>query len=141
MRAVLALLHHWRHESRDLTESNWWRWTIELSILLLSIILIRCQIPFTFRLKLSETALIEYIQAVKKGIRPQRSTTYPARWVGLFRVEETGVLDDGTVRMITTDVFLHAHAGFVYSPNRQPPIIGKDSYRHLYGAWWYWLRN
>jgi hypothetical protein len=144
VRAILLLVltrsSRWRYEHRGAEIEQSWGWTIEILVLLLSVILLSCQIPFIIRLKLSETALTEYIQAVKYGSRSLTSTAYPLRWVGLFRVKETELLDGGIVRMITTDAFLD-DAGFVYSPNRQPPIQGEDSYRHLYGDWWYWHRS
>ena len=92
------------------------------------------------RLKLSEPALTQYVRDVRAGRISARETTDIPRWVGLFQVKETELLDGGIVRVITAEDFLD-DAGFVYSPNRVPPIRGEDSYRHIYGAWWYWHRS
>jgi hypothetical protein len=117
-----------------------WSWAIETATILLSLGLISWQIPFILRLKLSEPALTAYVRSVAKDKLTDRSTNYPSRRVGLFQVKETERLDGGTVRMITTDDLL-GDAGFVYLPNRQPPIQGGDIYRHLYGNWWHWHRS
>lgn len=105
----------------------------------LSLALILFNIPTSIRLKLSESALTSYVREVQAGCRSSQAGGDPTRQVGLFDVTETELLDGGIVRLITTEDF-RDHAGFVYSP-QQPPIQGKDSYRHLYGSWWLWHRG
>jgi hypothetical protein len=141
IRLLLLIGSHSSPQAR--TQSNRiisWGWTIETFTLLCSIGLIGSQLPFILRIKLSEPDLTAYVRSVNNDRLANRSTKYPPRRVGLFQVQETERLDGGIVRMITSDAFLD-DAGFVYSPDRQPPIRGEDSYRHLYGDWWYWHRS
>jgi hypothetical protein len=106
----------------------------------LSLALILFNIPTSIRLKLSESALTSYVREVQAGRRSSQAGGDPTRRVGLFDVKETELLDGGIVRLITTEDFVD-HAGFVYSPQQQPPVRGEDSYRHLYGSWWHWQRS
>ncbi len=59
--------------------------------------------------------------------------------VGLFTVREVDRHGD-CVRMITSKDFLD-DAGLVYCQAGQPPRIGEDQYRHLWGPWWHWHRS
>jgi hypothetical protein len=141
IRVVLTIGSHMSPEMRARSELRIsWSWAIETFTLFGSFCLISLHIPFILRIKLSEPDLAAYIRAVNDPKLTDRVTKYPSRRVGLFQIKETERLDGGIVRMITTDAFLD-DAGFVYSPNRQPPIRGEDSYRHLYGDWWYWHRS
>lgn len=91
----------------------------------------------TIRLELSETALQEFVQEVPPGTDEEFSEK--KRWVGLFQVSDVQHLD-GCVRFITTgDGF--DDAGLAYCPEGKPPVVGEDSYRHLYGPWWVWERS
>ena len=139
LRGILILLSNWRQRD-PIQRHQSWAWTIEPFVLLLSIILPIWQVPLMLRLKLSETALIDYIQVERKVRHPQQLSVHPRRWVGLFEVRETEILDGGVVRMITGGAFLDG-AGVVYSPDRQPPTKGEHNYRHLYGNWWSWQRS
>ncbi len=80
-----------------------------------------------------------YVQDVRAGRRSPQKPGDPARRVGLFKVRETELLKSETVRLITAEDFVD-HAGFVYSPQK-PPVLGEDSYSHLYGSWWHWQRS
>lgn len=113
---------------------------IELATIGLSLALILFNIPTSIRLKLSESALMGYVQEVQAGRRSLQQRGAPTRRVGLFDVRETELLTGGIVRLITTEDFVD-HAGFVYSPTQKPPIQGEDTYRHLYGPWWHWQRS
>ena len=115
-------------------------WGIEPTALILSLALIIFAIPTKIRLKLSEPALTTYVQDVQAGRRSPQKWGDSSRWVGLFEVRETELPEGGVIRVITTKDFVD-HAGFVYSPKQKPPVLGEDSYRHLYGFWWHWQRS
>jgi hypothetical protein len=141
IRALLWLIS--RSSPKNTTQSksiSAWGWAIEAFAIVSSIGLINWQIPLMLRIKLSEPHLVAYIRSIDRDKLTRRSTNYPSRRVGLFQLRETEPLDNGVVRFITAKDFID-DAGFVYSPNRQPPIKGEDSYRHLYGDWWYWHRS
>ena len=106
---------------------------IEFAAIGVSLALILFNIPMSIRLKLSESALTQYVQEVRAGHRSVQQRGAPTRRVGLFEVQETELLDGGIVRLITAEDFVD-HAGFVYSPQQQPPVRGEDAYHHLYGA-------
>ncbi len=113
---------------------------IEPIVLVGSIALLHFSVPTKLRLKLSEPALMSYIQTAQAAQAAQPQLAISPRQVGLFQVQETELLSSGTVRLITTEDFFD-HAGFVYSPNQAPPVLGEDSYSHLYGDWWHWQRS
>jgi hypothetical protein len=119
---------------------NWLKVGIEPATILLSMVLIAFAIPTSIRVKLSEPALTAYVQDIQAGRRSPQTYGEAPRQVGLFTVKETELLDDGIVRLITTEAFLN-HAGFVYSPHQTPPTLGEDYYQHLYGNWWNWQRQ
>jgi hypothetical protein len=94
---------------------------------------------------LSESALTTYVREVQAGVSSQQSWDEPTRHIGLFDVRETQILyphegSDTTVRLITAKTILTS-GGFVYSPKGKPFGWGDDTYYHLDGAWWGWLRD
>lgn len=63
---------------------------------------------------------------------------HPTREIGLYSTSLTELLEDGTVRFITSSAGLMDRAGFAHSLNSEPMRQGEDSYTHLYGNWWIW---
>jgi hypothetical protein len=59
--------------------------------------------------------------------------------IGLFSVRELECLGECR-RFITAHDFLD-DAGLAYCPTGRPPVVGEDSYSHLYGGWWRWYRS
>lgn len=144
VRAIILLVTVLRSRQHQSPQSER-RWKllhpgIELAAMELSLALIFFNIPLGIRLKLSESALTNYVQEVRAGRRSPQHWGDPTRRVGLFDVKETELLGGGIVRVITAEDFID-HAGLVYSPQQTPPIRGEDTYRHLYGAWWHWERS
>jgi hypothetical protein len=142
--AIVCLIISWRNPNKEeLDRQQLFNGGFESSLLVLSIALVGLQIPLSIRLMLSEPSLTQYVRDVRTNHKTERNVkkiASPDRWIGLFKVKETELLDDNIVRIITANDFFD-DAGFVYSPDRKPPTIGEDSYRHLYGSWWYWSRS
>ena len=141
--AMLATFFIYRSQQEPSEPIKFWTLlyiSIEPVAIGLSLALILFNIPTSIRLKLSESALTSYVREIQAGRRSSQAGGDPTRRVGLFDVKETELLDGGIVRLITTEDFVD-HAGFVYSPQQQPPVRGEDYYRHLYGSWWHWQRS
>ncbi len=95
----------------------------------------KIRLPLKVRLKLSEDALLEYVQTIQPGTRKPFSEH--GHWVGLFKIKSVEHID-GCIRIKTNDGFTD-EAGLAYSPKNPPPQVWiTDSYRHLYGPWWHW---
>jgi hypothetical protein len=115
-----------RFQSQSAKSKQLWKplhLVIEFAAIGVSLALILFNIPMSIRLKLSEAALTHYVQDVRAGHRLVQQRGAPTRQVGLFEVQETELLDGGIVRLITAEDFVD-HAGFVYSPQQQPPVQG-----------------
>jgi hypothetical protein len=59
--------------------------------------------------------------------------------IGLFYVRELECAGECR-RFITARNFLD-DAGVAFCPTGRPPVLGEDSYRHLFGGWWRWNRS
>ncbi len=104
-----------------------------------------CSVAFIFattdvgirgRLWLCESEVARFATAIEPGAGWDLEKSAQ---VGLFSVREVDRHGD-CVRMITAKDFLD-DAGLVYCQAGQPPRIGEDSYRHLWGPWWHWRRS
>ncbi|NET23802.1 MAG: hypothetical protein F6K07_32945 [Okeania sp. SIO1H5] len=113
------------------------KWTITPLCVLLLLVISRTEAAFKFRLMLSEQALQTYLRDAGSGI--DQGLIEPARRIGLFWISE---IEDvgGPVRMVTCRISA-IDGGLVYSPDSPPPSSRMDSYRHLYGPWWIWVRS
>ncbi len=101
-----------------------------------AIVVATTDIGFCGRLWLCETEVARFARTVQ----PQTDwESQKSARVGLFAVTEVDRHGD-CVRMITAKDFLD-DAGLTYCPVGQPPRIGEDSYRHLWGPWWHWHRS
>jgi hypothetical protein len=136
---TVALMASNRLQTNHVEHRNLLNFGFESLALVLSVALLVFQVPTIIRLKLSESALKEYVREVQTKY-PTKKMPVSKRAVGLFEIRETELLEGKIVRMITADEFLD-DAGLVYSPDRMPPFRGEDAYRHLYGDWWYWHRS
>jgi hypothetical protein len=136
---TVALMAGNRLQTNRVEQINLLNFGFESLALVLSVSLLVFQVPTILRLKLSESALKQYVLEVQTKY-PTKKMPGSKRSVGLFEVRETELLEGKIVRMITAADFLD-DTGLVYSPDRVPPVRGEDGYRHLYGDWWYWHRS
>jgi len=95
------------------------------------------KIGLKLRVRMSEPALAEFVRTVEPG--SNQIFDGSGKCVGLFRILEAENTA-GCVRFITTQEFLD-HAGLAHCPEGEPPVMGEDCYRHLYGPWWHWYRS
>ena len=115
-------------------------WGIEPATFVFTVALGLSGIFWQIRFRLSASAFDAYAAEVIAGRVALQRRDSDKRWVGLFRVKETELLEDGVVRLITAaDGF--DDAGFARSPNSPPPIVGEDSYTHIVGPWYRWHRS
>jgi hypothetical protein len=143
---VLGLLVFWAVRlalylvaTREARETRRWRpWALEPSVLVACTMLVWSGVGFRARFLVSRGALARYVQSPLVVAPSFPPTTGPQ--IGLFRVRESEVLPDGVVRMITTDCMFD-HCGLVYSPQKEPPVIGEDIYTALGSGWWQWWRS
>jgi hypothetical protein len=136
---VIALMAGNRLQANHVEQRNLLNFGFESLAIVLSVVLLVFQVPTIIRLKLSESALKEYVREVQTRYLTKKMQV-SKRSVGLFEIRETELLEGKIVRMITAADFLD-DTGLVYSPDRVPPVRGEDGYRHLYGDWWYWHRS
>ncbi len=137
---TVALMAGNRLQTNHVEQRNLLNFGFESLAIVLSVALLVFQVPTIIRLKLSESALKQYVREVQTRYHSNQKMQIAERAVGLFDIRETELLDGKIVRMITAADFLD-DAGLVYSPDRVPPVRGEDAYRHLYGDWWYWHRS
>lgn len=78
------------------------------------------------RFKLSEPALVEYVEQLRAGkVDLPFEFEYPPRQIGLYKLSVTELSPDGTVRFITSSHALLDKAGFAHSPNTSPNKAGR----------------
>ncbi len=117
-------------------------WALEPSVLVATLVLSSMGIFSFVRFVVSEHALMNYVESVRAGaIDVDFEFFHPPRQVGLYTTSITDVLPDGTVRIITTSDGLFDKAGFANSPSNPPPKQAENSYKHIYGQWWYWYES
>lgn len=119
--------------------TTWWRvvplpFSIPLLVLGFTFVAMRTDSVSQARFALSRPALEAAAAEVRSGAHPS-----PPGWIGLYRVRETDKVD-GAVRFIVGDSGLDDF-GLVYSPSGRPPAIGEDTYEHIDGPWWSWVRS
>ena len=114
------------------------RLSAEFAVLLLCFAAVWTGAAFRVRFLVSKPALarfvIQHVQATGMG------HFTPGTRVGLFHIREAEALPGGVVRLITTDCMFD-DCGMAYSPLREPPVIGEDTYRPLAEHWWHWWRS
>jgi hypothetical protein len=135
----------WRQRKGSLpavpTRQMWRYWAIEPVVLAVTAAIGLSGVLLHLRLQLSMSALESFASDVAAARVSTRKLGFPARWVGLFRVREVELLDDGVVRLITCEAGMLDEAGIVHSPKTSPPIISEDAYSHLSGPWYRWHRS
>lgn len=125
------------------TPRFWYRtkqiWLLEPAIVFLPLVLALAGV-FTFaRFAVSEPALTGYVQDVRAGkVNIAYEFNHPTRRVGLYWLNHTDLLADGSVRVLTSSHGVLDRAGLVHSPSVAPPRQGEDSYKHIKQQWWVW---
>ncbi len=109
--------------------------TFHIAVLVLVFVSVHFDLAFKLRFAASRAQLQAYSLEVAAGTR----TPTPPEWVGLFRVYEVDHPAD-SVRFITGSCFFD-DCGFAYSPRREPPRVGEDSYRSIGPGWYSWWRS
>lgn len=114
-------------------------WQIEPLVLLVPLILGFSGTFSWVQFNLSETALDLYVMDVRAGkVNIVYEFNHPVRNVGLYAINYTDILPDGSVRILTASQGMFDRAGFVYSDSNPPPRQGEDFYKHIKQKWWYW---
>ena len=72
--------------------------------------------------------------ATSPAAPPQRN------WIGLYPVEKIEAVPSG-MRFIVRGTGFLDRAGFAWSPNGTPTVIGEDHYKHLAGPWYAWRES
>jgi len=127
------------HRLRYILSLSWPAWWVrEPYILAVALLLWFTPVGFATRLALSAPFVARTADAVLDG----RTTpeTLNGHLVGLFLVRNVDHVGEA-VRFITGPCSLFDDCGFVYSPKGSPPVVGEDSYQHLWGPWWHWYRS
>ena len=117
-------------------------WALEPTVLVVTLALSLLGIFSFVRFAVSEHALMNYVESVRTGkIDVDFEFFHPPRQVGLYTTSITEVLPDGTVRFITSSDGIFDRAGFANSLSNPPPKQAENSYKHIYGQWWYWYES
>jgi len=134
IRLIVYAWRSWRHVAMEHKSAAYW--AVEPLAFILSVIITGSGALFYLRFMASRPALASYVQSVTV---PEDLSM---KWVGLYVIRETELLPGGTVRFITCESGLD-DAGFAFSPNSSPPIVGEDSYSKLQFAegWYHWHRS
>ena len=116
-------------------------WAIEPTMFALAIVIAGFGGFKQLRFSLSEAALLAYAQDVRVGkLDLAFEFNHPNRFVGLYAISSADLLEDGTVRVVTSRHGLFDRAGFAHSQTLQTPK-GKDAYRRINAQWWYWFES
>lgn len=117
-------------------------WGMEPLVLIVVGVLAGSGILADIRFAASLHSMNVYADEVRRGeVDLSFEWFHPTREIGLYSTSVTELLEDGTVRFITSSAGLMDRAGFAHSPNREPMRRGEDSYTHLYGKWWIWRES
>lgn len=141
IRVVIAA---WRYRKKptDSIKNSLKKMLIELGIILTPIAFASSGTFSYARFIVSESALLQYAEEVRAGkVDLNFEFVHEPRQIGLYEITVTDLLEDGTVRIITSQHGLLNKAGFVNSTKSPPPKRGEDSYKHLHGDWWYWYES
>ena len=93
--------------------------------------------PLRLRVILGQGPLLRHALTLRED--PTLATEEGGHEVGIFSVYQSSVVA-GQVRLITAPCGSDV-CGLVYSPDGEPLVVTKDSYRHLWGPWWHWRRR
>ena len=117
-------------------------WCIEPLVLIVVGVLAGSGVLADMRFAASLHSMNAYAGKVRRGeVNLNFEWFHPTRDIGLYSTSLTELLEDGTVRFITSSAGLMDRAGFAHSPNSEPMRQGEDSYTHLYGKWWIWRKS
>jgi hypothetical protein len=94
-------------------------------------------LPLRVRLVVGQGPLLRHAQTLRDD--PTRATEEGGHEFGIFAVQESSVVN-GQVRLITAACG-NDSCGLVYSPDGEPVVVTRDSFRHLWGPWWHWRRK
>lgn len=93
--------------------------------------------PLRLRLIAGQGPLLRHAVTLRDD--PSRATEEGGHEYGIFAVQESSVVS-GQVRLITTPCGADS-CGLVYSPDGEPVVVTRDSFRRLWGPWWHWRRR
>lgn len=126
----------------SILKRTWRYWLIIPATLFLPMLLSQLGIFALLRFKLSEPALVEYVEQVRTGkVNIAFEFEYPPRQIGLYTLTVTNLLPDRTVRFITSSHFILDKAGFAHAPNNPPKPQGEASYQQINQQWWYYYQS
>jgi hypothetical protein len=127
------------HRFRYLISLSWPTWLVrEPYIVVAALLLWFTPIAFGARFGLSAPFVAKAAEAVLAGRVPPDQLNHHV--IGLYPVRDVDHVGEA-VRFITGRCSLFDDCGFVYSPKGSPPVVGRDSYHHLWGPWWHWYRT
>jgi len=141
---VIRLTAYWLRQSsrKSQLKRPMIYWVLEPTVLVATLVLSSMGIFSFIRFAVSEHALTNYVERVRAGeIDVDFEFFHPPRQVGLYTTSITEALPDGTVRFITSSDGVFDKAGFANLPSNAPPIQAENSYKHIYGQWWYWYAS
>ena len=94
------------------------------------------------RFFLSESSMENYVENVRSGdVDLNFEWHHPVTTIGLYSTSITDLLEDKTVRFITSSDGIFDRAGFAHSIKGPPMARSQNSYRHISGNWWYWRQS
>jgi hypothetical protein len=118
---------------RSIRLPRWKHWLVTPAAGALTLGLVVSLAPLKVRYYLSRDAMNSAAQTVIAN--PAKASTI--REIGLWDVERVERISGG-MRFLVQDTGFLDPVGFAYSPNRQPEVIGEDTYVHFDGPWYIW---
>ena len=137
IRVVMLFGMTWYYRPATSPGSRWWlRWLIAPAAFLAVWGLCALDIPLYIAFFISRPAMNNVARqvATSPAAPPQRN------WIGLYPVEKIEAVPSG-MRFIVRGTGFLDRAGFAWSPNGTPTVIGEDHYKHLAGPWYAWRES
>lgn len=118
--------------SRADLRTHWRAWAVASLITVVGIAMVYLDVPLRARFAVSRPALDRFARSLTDASPMPK----PGR-VGLYRLDPVETFPGG-VRMLVHGAGFIDSAGFAFSPDHEPPVIGEDEYFHLTGPWYVW---
>jgi len=108
-------------------------WLVTPVVAVLAFTIVQTGAPLRVRFELSHGAMDSTARAVIAGTKAPRTV----RRIGFWDVTTVERIRGG-MRFLVADTGFLDPAGFAYSPNGTPEVIGEDYYAHYAGPWYIW---
>jgi hypothetical protein len=137
LRLVVGLIVAWRYRQPTFRQAiTWRRYAVAPAILAVTVVLAIAQIPWHIGYLFSRPWMDSFAKEVMQSPGNPRQFAL----VGVYPVDRVEKLVHGMRFRVADSDFLDT-AGFAYSPDGPPAVIGEDTYQPLGDGWYLWFES